>query len=126
MLKQFHRACLSLSLLAAAAVALSACAPQTDQPPAEPLFVAPVAPQVGQTGDAPPLTFFDSDAFDSTLATALSSGQKDVHITFAGTTSVNQMPPRINAWLAEVKRAMVRSLPRIQQAPAPVPAASSA
>jgi hypothetical protein len=27
-----------------------------------------------------------------------------VRITFAGTTSVNAMPPRINAWLAEVQK----------------------
>ncbi len=104
MRNQIHRACL---LLAAAGLALSACGPKPNDQASAQVIHVPIA---GQTGAAPAapgnvtLAFFDSDAFDSSLATSLSSGAKDVHVTFAGTTSVNAMPPRINAWLAEVKK----------------------
>ena len=98
--------CRSFALLAAAAITLSACGSSSDQQQViAPVITVPIPAQ--NQPPSPPgtttLAFFDSDAFDTSLASALSKSQ-DVRITFAGTTSVNSMPPRINAWLAEVKK----------------------
>jgi len=103
MQKKNRVACL---LFAAAGLALSACDQKPDDQANAQVIHVPIAGQTsGPTapGNAT-LAFFDSDAFDSSLASTLSSGVHDVHVTFAGTTSVNAMPPRINAWLAEVKK----------------------
>jgi hypothetical protein len=95
----------AFALLAAAAITVSACGSSSDQQAAPPVITVPIASQ--NQPPSPPgtttLAFFDSDAFDTSLAGALSKSQ-DVRITFAGTTSVNAMPPRVNAWLAEVKK----------------------
>jgi len=50
------------------------------------------------------LAFFDSDAFDSSLASALGSNPNQLEVTFPGNTRVNQMPPRVNAWLTQVQK----------------------
>jgi len=103
MQKQIHRACRFVGV-AGVTLALSACSAKPDDQATAPVIQVPIAGQSGQTTDSSTLAFFDADAFDSSLATALSSGAKDVHVTFAGTTSVNAMPPRVNAWLTEVKK----------------------
>jgi hypothetical protein len=97
---------LVFSALAAAgmAVSLSACGSSADQQAAAPVITVPIPSQAAPTPGTTTLAFYDSDAFDSSLAGVLSTKVNDVHITFAGTTSVNAMPPRINAWLAEVKK----------------------
>ena len=99
MRKLFFQLFLSASLLAA--LPLASCAPE--QPP-PPVITVALPTQPAPTPDSSTIAFFDSDAFDSSLAGVLSTRAKDVHVTFAGTTSVNAMPPRINAWLAEVKK----------------------
>ncbi len=50
------------------------------------------------------LAFFDADAFDSSLSNDFASDAQQVHVTFAGTTSINAMPPRINAWLTAIQK----------------------
>ena len=98
MLKPIRLACVVV-----AGLALASCSEPSDEDTA-PVIQVPIAGQAAPKPDRSTLAFYDSDAFDSSLAQALSSGTKDVHVTFAGTTNVNAMPPRINAWLAEVKK----------------------
>ena len=71
-----------------ALAALAGCAqPDPPPPPADPTR---------------PLTFFDSDAFDSQLSVRLGAGATPVTVATAGPVTVNDMPKRLNTWLAAV------------------------
>ncbi len=62
----------------------------------------------GCTADTPPLqgqgglTFFDSDSFDSQLSTRLGGENAQVTVATMGPVTLNDMPKRLNAWLAAV------------------------
>ncbi len=66
--------------------------------------IAPISAQGGEMGSRERLVFFDSEAFDANLAQAMRDRSEEVHVVFAGPTSLNAFPARINTWLAEVKR----------------------
>jgi hypothetical protein len=78
--------------------------------PAAPVAVAPmpVATQVASAApmvhDEKSLVFFDSDVFDLSFADALRTGSDRIDVNFAGPTSLNSFPARMNVWLSEVKR----------------------
>lgn len=50
------------------------------------------------------LVFYNSDVFDLTFADALKTRSDQIDVNFAGPTSLNSFPARMNVWLAEVKR----------------------
>jgi hypothetical protein len=50
------------------------------------------------------LVFFDADVFDLTFADELKLGTDQIHVDFAGPTSLNAFPARMNVWLAEIKK----------------------
>jgi hypothetical protein len=50
------------------------------------------------------LTFYDSDGFDRDLSASLRSKPENVRIKVLGTMSVNKIPPRLGAWLNEVRK----------------------
>ena len=80
------------------ALMLGACADQTANAP-QPTFTTSPTGAVTER-----LAFFDSDAFDTSLAGALGSNPNQLEVTFPGNTQINQMPPRLNAWLTQVQK----------------------
>lgn len=48
------------------------------------------------------LTYFDSDAFDRQLANRLAATDNEVPVATAAPITLNEMPKRMNAWLAAV------------------------
>jgi hypothetical protein len=88
----------------AAAAALAACG-QTP-PPAAPGPAVGIAPATIVTGGMKTeqtIVFYDSDVFDLNFAKMLQQQTDEVHVDFAGPTSLNAFPARMNIWLSEVK-----------------------
>ncbi len=50
------------------------------------------------------MVFYDADVFDLTFADELKLGTPEVQVNFASPTSLNAFPPRMNVWLAEVRK----------------------
>jgi hypothetical protein len=80
------------------ALLLGACSDQNANVP-QPTFSTSASGAVSER-----LAFFDSDAFDASLANALASNPHELQLTFPGNTQLNQMPPRVNAWLTQVQK----------------------
>jgi hypothetical protein len=49
------------------------------------------------------LTFIDASKFDQELSSSLSSNQKNIDVTFYNQITPNQIPPRMEKWIAEVE-----------------------
>ena len=93
---------ISFLIVNALAATIAGCAPNSPQPVIAKLQMA-TAPASDRQGDAS-VVFFDADVFDLTLADELKLGTDQVHVNFAAPTSLNSFPPRMNTWLAEVKK----------------------
>lgn len=50
----------------------------------------------------PAIIFIDSRVFDARLAKELDKGGKQVEVMIEGKMSINQIPPRLDKWLAQV------------------------
>ena len=70
------------------------------------LFYVLLLASAGCAADPPQtqgnLTFFDSDSFDSQLSTRLGGENAQVTVATMGPVTLNDMPKRLNAWLAAV------------------------
>lgn len=101
-----HRAARAPLWLAVALALLAGCEQPQPAAPQAPASPPPQAAAPVKPAPVPPdksLVFYESDVFDLDIAAALKGGPNKVHVTFAGPTSLNALPPRINVWLAEVK-----------------------
>jgi hypothetical protein len=67
---------------------LSACTPVVDGRPVDP---------------GKPITFFDSEVFDSEVSRTLAVAPETVTVVPAATVTVNAIPVRLNAWMAAVQ-----------------------
>jgi hypothetical protein len=95
-------------IVVALGFALAACerptAPETSANAAGPAVgIKPISAAGGEMRAQQSLVFFDSEAFDDNLGQAMKDRTEEVHVRFAGPTSLNTFPARINIWLAEVK-----------------------
>ncbi|MSP03125.1 MAG: hypothetical protein EXR07_19065 [Acetobacteraceae bacterium] len=80
------------------------CCTSTTMPDPGPVQSRPISAEGGEMLARAQLTFFDADAFDLSLSQSLSGKPELVGVAFAAPTSLNALPPRINAWLTEIKR----------------------
>jgi hypothetical protein len=84
--------------------ALAACAQPAPPAATGPAVgIAPVAAGSSEMKAEQNIVFFDSEVFDLNFAKALAQRSDEVHVNFAGPTSLNAFPQRMNVWLAEVK-----------------------
>lgn len=76
--------------------------------PAPPAPKAALSLPISRSGGAivpeQKIVFFDSDAFDNNLAAVFKDRAEEVRVAFAGPTSVNALPKRMNVWLSEVQK----------------------
>lgn len=86
-----------------AAVVLPLPPPPAPPPPAPPAAVA-AKPAAAAVRSQKSLVFFDSEVFDLSFADVLKEGDDQIHVDFAGPTSLNSFPSRMNVWLSEVKK----------------------
>lgn len=69
------------------------------------IFVSATLAGCQSTPSEPPkqnITFIDTTKFDQEMSNSLSSKEKVVNINFYNAVTPNQIPPRVEKWLAEV------------------------
>jgi hypothetical protein len=89
---------------ASVALLLDGCARPQPAQPGPVALSKPISATGGEILPKQKLVFFDSDAFDRQLAAMMKDRTTEVHVAFAGPTSINALPPRMNAWLNEVQK----------------------